>query len=108
MFTFVPISCIVGFCTLAFTKILISILAEYSVRQTRRQSNKQSYISDTISTSNSSNQRQTTNNLDKKSSESKVAYRKVGTQATSYSKACILPSVNTSVNAKFSNMERSR
>nr|XP_012149417.1 PREDICTED: supervillin isoform X3 [Megachile rotundata] len=83
-----------------------SCQSEHSVRQTRRQSNKQSYISDTISTSNSSNQRQATNNLDKKSSESKVAYRKVGTQVTTSSKACILPSVNTSVNAKFSNMER--
>ncbi|XP_034185902.2 supervillin isoform X1 [Osmia lignaria lignaria] len=84
-----------------------SCQSEYSVRQTRRQSNKQGYISDTISTSNSSNQHQATSNLDKKPFASKVAYRKVSTQnVTTYPKTCTLPSVNTSANVKCSNTQR--
>ncbi|CAK9816931.1 SVIL [Anthophora plagiata] len=77
--------------------------SECNIRQTRRQSNKQGHISDAISTSNSSNQHQLTTNLSKKSLESKVASSKV---KENYSKAYTLPSVNSPVNTKHSNIQR--
>ena len=81
--------------------------SEYSDRRTRRQSNKQSYISDTISTSNPSNQRQVTTNLSKKPLESKMAYQKVSTQCvTNHPKTSTLPSVNPLASTKYSNVQR--
>ncbi|XP_076247383.1 supervillin isoform X2 [Calliopsis andreniformis] len=80
--------------------------SDCSDRRSRRQSNKQSYISDTISTSNSSNQRQVTSNLSKKSLESKTTYQKVGTHSiTNHTKAST-PSVNPITNTKCTNVQR--
>ncbi|XP_053980331.1 supervillin-like [Hylaeus volcanicus] len=81
--------------------------SEYNDRRTRRQSNKQGYISDTISTSNSSNQRQVTTNLSKKPLESKTAYQKVSTQyVTNHPKTSTSPSVNPLASTKYSNIQR--
>ncbi|CAL7943188.1 unnamed protein product [Xylocopa violacea] len=79
--------------------------SERNVRQTRRQSNKQGYISDTISTSNSNNQHQITNlsHTSKKSLESKVACQKAKENS---SKICTLSSINSSANTKLSNTQR--
>ncbi|KZC07403.1 Supervillin [Dufourea novaeangliae] len=81
--------------------------SECNDRRTRRQSAKQSYISDTISTSNSSNQRQLTTNLSKKPIESKTAYPKVSTQyVTNHPKTSTSPSVNPLASTKYSNIQR--
>ncbi|XP_076639172.1 supervillin [Colletes latitarsis] len=82
--------------------------SECNDRRSRRQSNKQSYISDTISTSNSNNQRQvTTTNLSKKPLESKTAYQKVSTQyVTNHPKTSTSPSVNPLASTKYSNIQR--
>ncbi|KAF3420188.1 hypothetical protein E2986_05710 [Frieseomelitta varia] len=69
---------------------------ECNIRQTRRQSNKQGYISDTISTSYSNNQQETTN-LSKKSFDSKNTCQKV---KENYSKTYTLPSLNSPANNK--------
>ncbi|XP_060818498.1 supervillin isoform X1 [Bombus pascuorum] len=76
--------------------------SECNIRQTRRQSNKQGYISDTISTSYSSNQHQTTN-LSKKPFDSKVTCPKVKENC---SKTYTLPSLNSPANSKHSNIQR--
>nr|XP_033325478.1 supervillin-like isoform X1 [Megalopta genalis]XP_033325479.1 supervillin-like isoform X1 [Megalopta genalis] len=76
-------------------------------RRTRRQSTKQNYISDTISTSNSSNQRQLSTNLSKKLVELKTAYPKVSTQyVTNHPKTSTTPSVNPLASTKYSNIQR--
>ncbi|XP_076662287.1 supervillin isoform X1 [Halictus rubicundus] len=81
--------------------------SECNDRRTRRQSTKQSYISDTISTSNSSNQRQLTTNLSKKLVELKTAYPKVSTQyVTNHPKTSTTPSVNPLASTKYSNIQR--
>ncbi|XP_031843852.1 supervillin isoform X2 [Nomia melanderi] len=81
--------------------------SECNDRRTRRQSTKQSYISNTISTSNSTNQRQLTTNLSKKSAESKTTYPKASTQyATNHPKTSTTPSVNPLASTKYSNIQR--
>ncbi|XP_017767516.1 PREDICTED: supervillin isoform X2 [Eufriesea mexicana] len=76
--------------------------SESNIRQTRRQSIK-GYISDTISTSNSNNQCQTTTNLNKRSFESKITCQKV---KENYSKTYTLPSLNFPASSKYSNIQR--
>lgn len=80
------------------------VLAECNIRQTRRQSNKQGYISDTISTSYSSNQHQATN-LSKMPFDSKITCSKVKENC---SKTYTLPSLNSPANIKHSNIQRTR
>ncbi|XP_050475710.1 supervillin isoform X2 [Bombus huntii] len=76
--------------------------SECNIRQTRRQSNKQGYISDTISTSYSSNQHQATN-LSKKPFDSKITCPKVKENCP---KTYTLPSLNSLANSKHSNIQR--
>ncbi|XP_033176363.1 supervillin isoform X2 [Bombus impatiens] len=76
--------------------------SECNIRQTRRQSNKQGYISDTISTSYSSNQHQATN-LNKKPFDSKITCPKVKENCP---KTYTLPSLNSLANSKHSNIQR--
>ncbi|XP_050573054.1 supervillin isoform X2 [Bombus affinis] len=76
--------------------------SECNIRQTRRQSNKQGYISDTISTSYSSNQHQATN-LSKMPFDSKITCSKVKENC---SKTYTLPSLNSPANSKHSNIQR--
>lgn len=76
--------------------------SESNIKQTKRQSSKRGYISNTISTSSSSNEFQSTN-LSKKSFDSKITCEKV---KENYSKTYTLPLLNSPASSKHLNIQR--